>query len=90
MDTCLTKEQAENLSKNNESAYILIFKTNIELKKDLAEIEICLAKLGTTINWHIDLEDADKVLRIESAANNAEQIIETITKSGFVCEELTN
>lgn len=75
-------------SKYNEDAYILIFKTNIEHKKDLKLVEICMEDHKEVLNWHVDQEDIDNVLRIESANDITKKIIKTITQAGFFCEEL--
>lgn len=77
-------------SKYEEAAYVLVFKTNVEYKKDLKVIELCLSELGDINDWHIDREDVDKVLRIESSSDDPEKIIKALTKAGYLCEELTN
>lgn len=84
----LSKEPVMTTSKNNEALYILIFKTNIELAEDLKLVGSCLEKLDDIKDWHVDREDIDKVLRIESRYDNRQQIIKTINNAGFFCEEL--
>ncbi len=68
--------------------HILIFKTNIETEEAHKEIGSLLSNHQSIIDWNIDTEDIDKVLRIESALNNTHEIITTINKAGFTCEEL--
>ncbi|MBL7921952.1 MAG: hypothetical protein JNJ40_16675 [Bacteroidia bacterium] len=84
----LSKEPVMTTSKNNEVLYILIFKTNIELAEDLKLVGSYLEKLDDIKDWHVDREDIDKVLRIESRYDNTHQIIKTINNAGFFCEEL--
>ncbi|MBL7911754.1 MAG: hypothetical protein JNJ41_11915 [Bacteroidia bacterium] len=88
MSIYLSKEPVMATSKYNEDAYILIFKTNIEHKKDLKLVELCMEEHGEVIDWHVDREDIDKVLRIESTNDITKKIIKTITQAGFFCEEL--
>lgn len=68
--------------------YILVFKTNIRLKKDLAIIEKILKKNSLILHWSLDRDDIDKILRIESKSKNSTQIIAAINKAGYFCEEL--
>lgn len=68
--------------------HILIFKTNIETEDAHKEISALLNAETSIIDWNIDQEDIDKVLRIESRINNTTDIIHRISKAGFICEEL--
>ena len=68
--------------------HLLIFKTNIETENAASEIGKLLKSNTSVINWHIDQEDIDNVLRIESSINNIKEIITTINQAGFICEEL--
>jgi hypothetical protein len=88
MNVYLSKEPVMTTSKHDEVPHILIFKTNIELAEDRIFVGICLQNEKDVIDWNLDMEDIDKVLRVESKSNNTEKIIQTITKAGFFCEEL--
>lgn len=88
MTVYLSKEPVMTTSKYNEEVYVLVFKTNIHFKKDVKTVGVCLKENITVLNWHIDREDVDKVLRIESTIDNTSDIIKTITQAGFLCEEL--
>lgn len=68
--------------------HILIFKTNIETDDHHKEVGVLLSSHRSVIDWNIDKEDIDKVLRIESELNNTQEIITTISRAGFMCEEL--
>ena len=61
----LSKEPVMSTSKYNEDVYILIFKTNIEHKKDLKLIELCMEDHKEILDWHVDREDIDKVSQIK-------------------------
>ena len=40
--------------------------------------------------WNFDLEDCDKILRIDSPTEITETIIKLLQEKGFKCEELTD
>jgi hypothetical protein len=70
--------------------HILVFKTNIRFKKDLKTIEQHLNPNLSVIKWNVDMDDDEKILRIESTHNNPDDIIYIIKKAGFECEELAD
>lgn len=88
MNVYLSKEPVMSTSKHIEEVHVLVFKTNIQFKKDLKTVGVCLQEKETVLDWNIDREDVDKVLRIESTIDNTNEIIKTITQAGFFCEEL--
>jgi hypothetical protein len=67
---------------------ILLFKTNIRLKKDLKKIRVLLNALPDITRWNVDQEDIDKVLRIEALKDNSGELIKIINQEGYLCEEL--
>ena len=69
---------------------ILIFKTNIRLKKDLQVVRPFLAACVSIIQWNVDRQDIDNVLRIVSTSNEPLPIIKTINDAGYYCEELAD
>ena len=56
---------------------ILVFKTNIRYKKQVNEIGRHIETEPQIIKWNVDLNDTDKILRIESSDLKPE-IIESI------------
>ncbi len=68
---------------------VLIFKTNVNSKYDVAKVNLLLSNLPQIKRSSIDLHDVDKVLRIE-CKNNIEQelIVNRIEQLGYSCEEL--
>jgi len=68
---------------------IHIFKTNIETNTDVNFIKILLNSDPKINQWSIDLEDIDRVLRIEANKSlNKQDIIDKIKYKGFICREL--
>ena len=76
------------LLKDRELKMVEVFKTNIQQQR---QAEILLAVLGqhfpqARINF--DLEDCDKILRVEGKIVRANQIIEIVNSNGYWCEVL--
>ncbi len=69
---------------------ILIFRTNIRDKKDLARVAPFLRSERRIRYWTVDLGDIDKVLRIESEQLTIGQVSRLVQQQGFDCEELTD
>lgn len=68
---------------------LLIFKTNIKTKKKVKSLRAIFNKIPAVSDWSIDLEDIDKVLRIESTGHLAEkEVINQVNFLGFQCELL--
>ena len=68
---------------------IHVFKTNINTESDVNIIKELLNSNPIIIQWSIELEDIDKVLRIEATKNlSKKDIIEKVKYTGFYCEEL--
>lgn len=86
----LTKNTKIVISNGQQTVFILIFKTNIRLKKDIKIVASYLTQLVDIISWNIDREDIDNVLRIEAKNDSIKKIITTIIQAGYFCEELKN
>lgn len=67
---------------------ILVFRTTIKNQEDKEKIAPLLLSLPQIYRWTVDCEDCDCVLRIEVKGMSEEQIIETVQRAGFECEEL--
>ena len=65
-----------------------VFKTNIQQKRTAAKIKMELLLLFPESKINFDLDDCDRILRVESAIENGKKIEEEISKRGFYCEEL--
>lgn len=68
---------------------LFIFKTNIETKRMTRLLKPYFNSVTSIVDWHIDVQDVDKVLRIEAKESLTEQdIIHLIQTKGFYCEPL--
>ncbi len=70
----------------NRREYIL--KTSLATSQDLLQLSRFLDCVSPTVDWYVDLEDCDKVLRVESNELDMEEIIEIVQYAGFEAEEL--
>lgn len=68
---------------------LLIFRTDIKSKKKVKSLKSILNNHTDILDWSIDLEDIDNVLRIESTQNLSEQdVIGLVQIQGFYIRTL--
>ncbi len=69
---------------------IYVFKTSVKLKKEVRGLKPHLNELLRQAKWNFDLEDCDKILRIDSETEICKTIIKLLQDKGFDCEELSD
>jgi hypothetical protein len=67
---------------------ILVFKTNIHKKDDILKVSDIFNRNKDILAWNVDLEDIDRVLRIEAIANISSKVKLSLSHAGFYCREL--
>lgn len=68
---------------------LFILRTNIKTKKSLKTIKPFLNNHPNIIEWTIDTEDIDNVLKVEATSKLSEHdIINEIKQQGFYCDAL--
>lgn len=67
---------------------ILIFRTFITTKQDIERIETVFAQYPCIYKWNVDLEDWEKVLRIECSEINSTKIISLLKEIDIETREL--
>lgn len=67
---------------------IFIFKTSVQRQEDIRQLKPHLDGIKPWAKWNFDLEDCDKILRVDAPTNDAGRIIRILQTNGFVCEEL--
>ena len=68
---------------------VLVFRSDIESKEKISCLEPLFNEHSDVLNWSIDVEDIDNVLRIESTLNLTEaDVIKMIKMNGFHIEPL--
>lgn len=73
-----------------KSMKLLILRTNIKTKKKVKKVKPLLNDHPLILNWSVDLEDIDNVLRIEAISSlNEREVKSIIQRKGFYCEDLT-
>lgn len=69
---------------------LFIFRTNINDKVQYVKVQNSLLKRPGIHGCTIDLEDCDKVLRVECKDIPMSAIVEEVGRQGFFCEELAD
>jgi hypothetical protein len=67
---------------------VLVFKTNLRYKKQVAALKQYMNNLQGILRWNVDLYDKDKILRIESQDLCPRKVEDALKDAGFYCEEL--
>lgn len=65
-----------------------VFKTNVCEQRTVQRLIKKLLRQYPDARINFDLEDCDRVLRVEGIRLCVQQIMATLLKEGFVCEEL--
>jgi len=67
--------------------HIHIFKTDITTEK-LPIIHQIFCAINSVLQWNVDTEDCDMVLRVVSHELSENDIISLVSGHGFFCQEL--
>nr|WP_315195943.1 hypothetical protein [uncultured Flavobacterium sp.] len=67
---------------------ISVYKTNVNTKSKLRKVKPVLNRILLGAKWNFDLEDCDKILRVESDKSRSEFLITELHKIEIHCEEL--
>ena len=67
---------------------VLVFKTNLRFKKQINAVTPHINNLHGITRWNVDLDDIDRVLRIESDNLSPRKVEVTLQQAGYFCEEL--
>jgi hypothetical protein len=67
---------------------ILVFKTNINNRYHITNIEKFLGVHPQIRTWNVDLHDCDNILRIEAKEFIGREVETILSSAGYYCEEL--
>lgn len=67
---------------------VLVFKTNLTDAKRIEEVESLLDVHPHIVQWNVDLNDCDNILRIVSRNVAAQEVESILLGAGYYCEEL--
>lgn len=66
-----------------------VFKTSVVNSKQAGVVGAFLNILLPSGEWNFDLEDHDKILRVETSAVPPQTVITILNSQGFACSELS-
>ncbi len=69
---------------------LFILRTDIDKRSEFLRVKYDLEKITGVQSCTIDLEDCDKVLRVECENIPIGTIVEEVIRHGFFCEELAD
>jgi hypothetical protein len=67
---------------------IFVFKTSVKTKMQAKKLKPHINKILPNAKWNFDLEDCDKILRIDCQENIVLKIIDLLHSHNYSCEEL--
>lgn len=67
---------------------ISVYKTNIENNSHIKILSKELDELIGSLKWNFDLEDCDRILRVETKRNISTEITKILKSNGFEVIEL--
>ena len=67
---------------------IYVFKTSVKTKTQIRKLKPHIDKMLPRVKWNFDLEDCDKILRIDSEESIVSKITGLLNIHRFYCEEL--
>lgn len=67
---------------------IYVFKTSVNTQDQLKKLEPHINRILPDEKWNFDLDDCDKILRVDSKENIVLRITGLLNIHNFSCEEL--
>lgn len=65
-----------------------VFKTNVNDADQASSVKMTLLNAFPTSKINFDLQDCDKILRIEGKCIHQETVMDIVTSRGYICEVL--
>lgn len=67
---------------------IRVFRTNVQNEGDVIRLRTVFSQRYPLLQWNFDLEDHDRILRIEGEAETTGIVTSLLQEHGYTCEEL--
>lgn len=67
---------------------IFVFKTSVKTKIQIKKLKPHIDEILPNAKWNFDIEDIDKILRVESEKDIVLTVINLLKNHNFNCEEL--
>lgn len=78
----------QSLNTGGQLKDLFILRTDIDKRSEFLRVKYDLEKIEGVRSCTIDLEDCDKVLRVECENISMNTVVEEVVRHGFFCEEL--
>lgn len=70
---------------------ILVFKTSVNSREEVVKLQPLLNSLVLPLgSWNFDLEDCDRILRVETNSIDPDSLIHVMERQGYNCAELVD
>lgn len=66
---------------------VYVFKTSVKFKKQIKVIAPKINSIETIKNWNFDLEDCDKILRIEAKKLNKKKLLQSLNNKIIIVKK---
>ena len=67
---------------------IYVFKTSVNTQKAVQQLKPFINSIINESAWNFDLEDCDKILRLDTCTKCSKSIVQLLWDKGFECSEL--
>jgi hypothetical protein len=68
--------------------HISVYRTNITQWQQIRTMEKIISSYSGIEKWNVDIEDCDKVLRIEAIRKTHEKLISRLREENIFCEPM--
>ncbi|MDB5272870.1 MAG: hypothetical protein JWO58_1237 [Chitinophagaceae bacterium] len=65
-----------------------VFKTNVQKEEEADRLSLAICNHFPALAIHFDLEDCDRILRIEGVLIYHEQVTDLLSELGYTCDVL--
>lgn len=79
---------SDTIDRDKDTVMVAVFRTNVNQIQDANALKTMLRHLVHPIQITFDLQDCDRILRVEAKAFDVYEIINTLNVCGFNCELL--
>ena len=69
---------------------VYVFKTNVKNKYQIKKLKPIFNSCFPHVQWNFDIEDCDKIFRVESQVDIVSDISKIFKSKGYDCEELAD
>lgn len=80
----------KTLTRAKKDLNLLILKSNIKTREDVQKVHQAFNQLKYIQRWTVDLDDWERVLKIESFVLSCDNIAAILEKIGYECSELNH